>query len=103
MDLRLNGRKVTPMGQATEQAFVVSSGIQAGSVNKRAAGTLTITFPTPFKGNPVVILTPFWALQSGAVGSIETVVDINSNNFTLSSANAAPSYYVNWVAYGPVT
>jgi hypothetical protein len=87
---------------AKEQAFVVSSNIQAGTVNKTAGGTLQVTFPKPFSGTPVVVLTPYWSLQANPVGSIETVVAVTSENFTLSSGNAASTYYVNWVAYGPM-
>lgn len=83
------------------QAFVVSPGIQAGTVSKTAGGTLNVSFPTPFTGTPVVVLTPYWALQTTPVGSIETVVAVTAESFTLTSNNAAPSnYYVNWVAYG---
>jgi hypothetical protein len=87
--------------EAKAQAFVVSPGIQAGSTQKTVAGALTIKFPKPFTGNPVVLVSPYWALQSSPVGSIETVVAVTGENFTVSSGNAAPqNYFVNWVAYG---
>jgi len=86
---------------AKVQAFVVTSGVQAGTVAKTAGGTLKVTFPKPFTGTPVVVLTPYWALQTSAAGSIETVVAITAEDFTLTSDNGAPqNYYVNWVAYG---
>lgn len=88
-------------GQVKAQAFVVSPGIQAGTTQKTAPGTLTIKFPKPFTGNPVVLVSPYWALQSNAVGGIETVVAVTGENFTVSSTNAAPqNYFINWVAYG---
>ena len=83
------------------QAFVVSPGIQAGTTPKTVGGTLQVSFPTPFTGTPVVVVTPYWALQSNTVGSIEAVVAVTAENFTVSSGNSASSnYYVNWVAYG---
>lgn len=83
------------------QAFVVEPGIQAGTTPKTTPGTLTIPFLKPFTGNPVVVVTPYWALQSGGVGNVETVVAVTSDNFSVSSQNAAPSnYYINWAAYG---
>jgi hypothetical protein len=83
------------------QSFVVSPSIQAGTAPKTVGGTLQVSFPTPFTGTPVVVVSPYWSLQSGPVGSIETVVSVTAENFTISSGNAAASgYYVNWVAYG---
>jgi hypothetical protein len=87
---------------AKEQAFVISENIQAGTVSKTAAGQLNVRFPKPFIGTPVVVLTPYWALQTSPVGSIETIIAVTAENFTLTSGNAASAnYYVNWVAYGP--
>jgi len=82
------------------QAFVVGPGIQAGTAPKTNSGTLTVSFPKPFTGSPVVVVTPYWALQSSQVSNIETVVAVTAENFTVSSKNSGPSYYVNWVAYG---
>ena len=86
---------------AKEQSFVVSKNIQAGTINKPNQGTLPVKFPQPFTGTPVVVLTPYWALQSSPVGSIETVVAVTAENFTLASQNSGSNYFVNWVAYGP--
>lgn len=83
------------------QAFVVvGPGIQAGT-SQKTGQTLQIPFPKPFTGNPVVVVTPYWELQSSWVPTVETIVAVNSENFTVSSGNQAPSnYYINWVAYG---
>ena len=88
---------------AVQQAFEVANGIQVGTAQKNAQGTLKISFPQPFRGNPVVVVSGMYLLQANGVQHPDTIVNVNSADFTVSSDNASPNYYVNWVAYGPVS
>jgi len=71
--------------------------IQAGYANKPARGVLEVRFPTAFRGQPVVTITPSWRAE---VGQIETLLGASSILFKCTSAQGAADYYVAWVAVG---
>ena len=71
---------------------------QSGKVNKTAAGEMTITFPRPFSNAvPNVVVSPIWTRQ---VGQIETITKVTNTDFTITSGNADPEYFVSWIAAG---
>lgn len=84
----------TELATADSQIFV-GKNFQAGSTIKNTT-TLTINFDTPFATIPIVVITPFW--PNGPVGAWETVTSVSTSQFTVSSANMAANYSVNWIA-----
>jgi hypothetical protein len=74
--------------------------IEAGRALKASAGRLTILFSTPFIEQPQVIVSPFWEGQNAEVGHDETISVIDNQSFTVVSGNAAPNYFVNYIAVG---
>jgi len=72
--------------------------IQSGKVLKKNPGMLSVNFPRPFSTAPNVVVSPFWENQDMEVGHDETIDSITTHGFTLASKNAAPNYYVNWIA-----
>jgi hypothetical protein len=77
--------------------------IQGGSVNKPPGVVeIPIQFQVAYSSTPVVLLTPFWEGQNSQVlGGVETLTAVSTTGFTLVSGNAAPNYYVMWLAVGP--
>lgn len=74
--------------------------IQSGEANKSAQGSLVIPFERPFATPPTVVISPYYRGQNNQVGSIETLDEITQEDFTVVSDNAAPNYFVTWVAVG---
>jgi hypothetical protein len=74
--------------------------IQYGKIAKYVAGQIQVQFSKPFASPPTVVVTPYWESQTNAVGYIETVTNVTTESFTVSSSNHASNYYVNWIAIG---
>jgi hypothetical protein len=72
--------------------------IKTGLVNKTAAGSLVITFESPFVTMPEIVVSPFWKNSGQGVGYIETITSISLESFTINSGNAASNYFVTWIA-----
>lgn len=62
---------------------------------------ITITFPTPFKTVPNVVIASHWANQHDGVGNAETIDQISTHSFHVVSNNGAPNYFVEWIAVAP--
>jgi H-type lectin domain len=62
---------------------------------------ITITFPTPFKTVPNVVITSHWANEHAGVGHAETIDQISTQSFSVASGNEAPNYFVEWIAVAP--
>lgn len=75
--------------------------VQVGSVNKTGGGMLRVYFPNSWSSPPLVFLSPWWNDQNAGVGYIETVSNVTADYFELVSGNAAPNYFVNWMAVQP--
>lgn len=74
---------------------------EANSINKIAPGTFRIYFTKPFVNLPVVVLTP-WAVGNAAVCKLpETVTNVTTTYFEITSNNYGPRYFVNWFAAAP--
>jgi hypothetical protein len=71
--------------------------IQHGKHLKTQA-TATIPFPHPFHHIPTVVVAPHYQFQGDEVGHAETIDGISPVEFTVVSGNAAPNYYVQWIA-----
>jgi hypothetical protein len=78
--------------------LVSGTEMQFGSMIKNS-GSIVINFPKPFSRIPTVVVTPFW--PNGAVGAIETVTAVSTEQFTVASGNGAANYAVNWIAVAP--
>ncbi|MCG8472950.1 MAG: H-type lectin domain-containing protein, partial [Desulfobacterales bacterium] len=65
--------------------------IDSGKTIKNSA-IVTINFHKPFKKPPTVTVTPFWENHRAEVREIDTITDIDMENFTVVSGNAAPDY-----------
>lgn len=72
--------------------------ILAGQVNKPNPGPVQVNFFQPFERTPIVVLTSVFLMQTFPVTNIETLIEITPEGFTFTSPNAAPNYFVNWVA-----
>jgi hypothetical protein len=71
--------------------------IQHGTVVKNSP-SITVYFSNPFPGTPTLEISPQW---TGGVGYAETITDVSSNSFTLTSNNQASNYKVHWIGiYG---
>lgn len=72
--------------------------IVSGTWPKAACGSVWIPYGNvEFVENPNVVVTPHWV---SAVGYTETITDINTKSFQISSNNCAPNYTVSWMAMG---
>jgi hypothetical protein len=72
-----------------------------GMTRRTTSGTVVIPFGVTFKKLPVVVVTPTWIGSNHSVQSIETVVDLNADNFSDLSGSGAPSdYFLSWTAVG---
>lgn len=69
-------------------------------MKKAAKGSVTVRMQPGFTTIPVVILTPYWFKGPKAVTSIETLTNVTGKEFTFTSDNADPDYYVMWMAIG---
>jgi hypothetical protein len=86
----------TQLAAAETEAFVATT-IQAGNVPKNTP-TITIPFPRPFATIPIVVISP--CLPAGQqVAWVEAIATVSTDQFTVSSGNAAANYSVNWIAY----
>ncbi len=74
--------------------------IQSGEALKSAPGTVIVKFDQPFAYPPTVVIAPYYRGQNASVGSISTIDEITQEDFTVIGDNAAPNYFVNWVAVG---
>jgi hypothetical protein len=72
--------------------------IQTGTALKTIAGQIPVTFTRAFASPPTVVLTPVF---SGTVSAVDTVLNVTESGFYITSPNAAPDYYVNWIAVVP--
>ena len=70
-----------------------------GKWKKPAIGPIDIPFNYSFKdvNSIVVVVSPNY--RSG-VGGIETISSVQSDRFQVTSGNAAPEYFVSWMATG---
>jgi hypothetical protein len=85
----------TELAAAETETFAAGT-IQAGSIIKNSP-TLTIYFTAPFATVPTVVISPFW--PNGSVPNVETITAVSTDQFTVSSSNAAANYSVNWIAF----
>ena len=74
--------------------------IETGTYNKTGSGIYRVYFQSPFTTAPIVFLSPWWNGTQGTLGSIETLLDVTAEYFDAISGNAAPNYFVNWMAFG---
>ena len=74
--------------------------VESGTYNKTGSGIYRVYFQSPFVKPPVVFLSPWWNQTQPTLGWIETVVDVTNEYFDAISGNAAPAYFVNWMAFG---
>ncbi len=74
--------------------------IQSGEASKTAPSSLVIPFPKPFAHPPTVVISPYYRGQNAPVGSISTIDEITQEDFTVIGQNAAPNFFVAWVAVG---
>lgn len=72
--------------------------IDSGSALKNQVGALRIEFNRRFPRVPTVVVSPFWRGQNAQVGFVETITSVTTTGFTVVSNNAAPNYFVNWIA-----
>lgn len=73
--------------------------IQFGCARKTAVECL-IPFARRFDTPPRVVVTPFWEEAGREVGHAETIDRVTEDEFVLFSNNAAPNYFVSWIAVG---
>jgi hypothetical protein len=74
--------------------------VETGTCNKTGSGSYRVYFQSPFTQPPVVFLSSWWNGTQGALGSIETLVDVTTEYFDAISGNADSNYFVNWMAFG---
>lgn len=74
--------------------------VETGTYNKTGSGIYRVYFQSPFSAAPIVFLSPWWNGTQGTLGSIETLLDVTNEYFDALSGNAAPNYFVNWMAFG---
>jgi len=73
--------------------------IQFGCTRKtEVAGR--IDYARPFDVPPRVVVTPFWEGGRSEVNHAETLGHVGADHFVVFSNNAAPNYYVSWLAIG---
>jgi hypothetical protein len=96
-------------GQATLPAKSTSSPVPIpgtntvmmfGRVQKPNIGPVVIRFGHEFAAPPVVTISPAWLGSDRPVGTIDTVTDIQPDEFTVISPNAAANFYIDWIAIG---
>lgn len=75
---------------------------QTGLALKNQQGKVMVRFQVPFATTPTVVLTPYWKNRASAAAFPETLDSVSREGFTIASNNAAPDYYVSWMAYGPI-
>jgi hypothetical protein len=79
---------------------------QSGRAEK-TENSLTITFPQPFTGTPVVVITGHWDGGPSGVAHPDILQDIDNDNFRVFSDNKTPAggakYFINWMAIGNVS
>lgn len=83
-----------------EWSEVFTKNIQAGVVPKPQPA-LTVRFPVPFTHPPAVIVSPEWTAVTQVV-AIPTIHNVSTTSFTMNSVDAAPDYYINWLAIGNI-
>jgi hypothetical protein len=71
--------------------------VVAGKWRKAAAGVADIPFGHTFAEPPIVVISPLWVEP---VAATETITKIEADKFQVVSANAAPNYFVSWIAIG---
>jgi hypothetical protein len=64
----------------------------------KTESTATIPFPHPFQHVPTVVVSSHWQNQGSEVGHTETIDTITPVEFTVVSGNAAPNYFIQWIA-----
>ena len=74
--------------------------IETGTYNKTGSEIYRVYFQSPFSAPPVVFLSSWWNGTQGKLSSIETLLDVTKEYFDALSDNAAPNYFVNWIAFG---
>jgi hypothetical protein len=96
-------QKVNKDTQSTSPSVPISGTdyvMKFGRWPKTTAGALTISFGHEFAAPPFVTISPFWNGSSGAVGSIDTITNIQPDEFTVTSQNAASNFFIDWIAIG---
>lgn len=83
---------------SSQQVLTLSDGkkIASGTLNKQGP-VITIPFNTTFSATPIVVISPFYE-GGGEVGHTETITEIDTDRFQVTGGNAAPNYYINWIA-----
>jgi hypothetical protein len=77
---------------------------QAGSAQKPAPApqgkvtSLTVAFDPAFPKPPVVVVTPFWRRATAVPLPPETVKEVTTTHFVVTSINGADDYFINWIA-----
>lgn len=82
----------------SKRARIINGHMQAGVAQKGLA-EITVEFEKSFVHAPVVVITPAWI---AGVGAAETLHSVTRDSFTLFSGDAAPDYYVHWIAVGEI-
>ena len=72
--------------------------IQHGKAPKTQGGSVKVTFPQPFRNIPTVVISPHWDGQNDSPGGVDCIDVITRSDFTFTSANQAPNFYVEWIA-----
>jgi hypothetical protein len=74
--------------------------IQYGIVHKPQAGQMRIQFNEPFPVIPVVVISPYLQRANAQVRAVETINDIERDEFTISSPFGDANYFISWIAIG---
>ncbi len=81
-----------------------STQIVNGITPKPSTGSLQVNFSdyggAEFGSQPAVTVTPFWEYQEEQVGYVETLIEVDTNYFTVTSKNAGSNYRICWIAIG---
>lgn len=83
------------IGKATVAGKTVMNGIA-----NKTANTIRVYFDQQFTAAPIVLVSPWFNDGNNYVQNPETIVNITRDYFDVVSGNAAPNYFLCWVAYG---
>lgn len=91
----VSSQQAAPTPTLLPDGLTIVTGVQ----NKQTA-QISITFETTFSGRPTVVISPFFDGGGGAVGHRETITHVDNAKFQVTGGNAAPNFYVAWMAIG---
>jgi len=84
-----------------------STQIVYGITAKPNTGSIQVNFSdyqgTEFDSQPAVTVTPFWEYQDTQVGYVETLIEVDTNYFTVTSPNFGSDYRICWIAIGKLS